>query len=391
LRRLNHPNIVKVLGMSKTDTGYYLILEYVGGGSLADLLRTPGELPLKRVLSIAVELADALARAHHLKIVHRDLKPGNILIAGDGSPRLTDFGIANLGYRTRLTQGQTVMGTLAYLSPEALNGKEMDERADIWAFGVILYEMLTGKLPFDETTPSTLMAAILQKPMISIESLRMDISLPLLNLIQRMLEKDPERRIASARLVGAELQTIIEGTESVLGTGTFTPVPTEPQEHPLVARVQSLNAELLRVVQKWEKAAQEAETNSVKPNVERSIVYFNRGMAKAYSSAAAELRAILETTGKGEAAGPNLSPVYAAVTRKEVTDLLEKLGMKVGDLYSDKEYVFTAIFPRLPLFTLEDRIARLRDAAPGILILDSGKVSQTEEPYIDFAFNEPPA
>jgi serine/threonine protein kinase len=390
LRRLNHPNIVKVMGMSKTDTGYYLILEYVGGGSLADLLRTPVELSLKRVLTIAVELADALSRAHHLKIVHRDLKPGNILIAEDGSPRLTDFGIANLGYRTRLTQGQKVMGTLAYLSPEALNGKEMDERADIWAFGTILYEMLTGKLPFEGNSPSTLMVAILQKPMMALENLRADISLPLLNLVQRMLEKDPDQRIASARLVGAELQTIIEGTESVLGTNTFTPVPMEAQEHPLVARVQALTADLLRIAQKWEKAAQEAETNSVKPNMERNIVYFNRGIAKAYTTAVAELRAILETTGKGDDVPVSLPKIYSAVTRKEVTDLLEKLNMKVSDLYGDKDHVFTAIFPRLPLFTLEDRIARLREAAPGVIILDSGKVSDTGEPFLDFAFNEPP-
>ncbi|NWF68556.1 MAG: serine/threonine protein kinase [Chloroflexi bacterium] len=393
LRRLNHPNIVKVLAMSKEEDSYYLVLEYVGGGSLAELMRKSGQLTLKRVLSIALELSDALARAHHLKIVHRDLKPGNVLIASDGTPRLTDFGIAYLAYRSRLTMAQTVMGTLAYLSPEALDGRPMDERADIWSFGVILYEMLTGKLPFDESTPSLLMVSIMQKPIIALENLRIDVPLPLVNLIQRMLEKDPERRVASARLVGAELQAITQGTESVLATVTSTQTATtasDTEEHPLVGLVQALNADLVSLAQKWENAAREAETRGAKPTVDRQTAYFNRGMSKAYASAAAELRSILETTGQGKPPPGKLPQVFAPVTRKEVSDFLEKLGMKVSNLYSDKGYVFTAVFPKLPLVTLDERMDKLRDAAASIVFLNSGKLNETGEPYIDFAFQEPP-
>jgi len=140
---LNHPNIVKILDAIQDTDGHYLVMEYVGGGSLADLLSAP--LPLARVLEIALELADALTRAHHLKIIHRDLKPANVLLADDGTPRLSDFGVALMSADKRLTGSGVLIGTPEYLSPEMLNGDEIDARADLWAFGVMLFEMLTGQ------------------------------------------------------------------------------------------------------------------------------------------------------------------------------------------------------------------------------------------------------
>src|SRR5262249_41713700 len=108
LAALNHPNIVRYLTRIEANQQNYLILEYVAGGSLADLLKTQPQLPLERVLSIALELADALSRAHHLKIIHRDIKPANVLLALDGTPRLTDFGVARIGISDITRTGQVV-------------------------------------------------------------------------------------------------------------------------------------------------------------------------------------------------------------------------------------------------------------------------------------------
>ncbi len=216
LRQLNHPNIVTMRAMVAEESRHYLVMEYVSGGSLRSLMDAQGRLPLEGVLNIALDLADALTRAHRLHIIHRDIKPDNVLLAEDGTPRLTDFGVAHLGDRTRLTQTGSVIGTYAYLSPEACNGLELDERADIWAFGVMLFEMLTGRVPFQGDSTAAILTAILTKPAPDLDRLRPGLPRPLVTLITRMLEKDRTRRIGSVRLVGAELEAIIRNIDTPL-------------------------------------------------------------------------------------------------------------------------------------------------------------------------------
>ncbi len=214
LRQLGHPNIVQVLDAIDEGDAHYLVMEYVSGGSLRALIDEMGRLPIDRVLNIALDLADALTRAHRLNIIHRDLKPDNVLLAEDGTPRLTDFGVAHLGDRTRLTQTGSVIGTYAYLSPEACNGMELDERTDIWSFGILLYEMLAGRVPFEANSTAAILTAILTKPAPDLHRLRPDTPPGLLQLIYSMLEKDRDRRIASVRLVGAELEALMRGLDT---------------------------------------------------------------------------------------------------------------------------------------------------------------------------------
>lgn len=211
LRRLNHPNIVKMLASIEENDQRFLVMEYVEGGSLAELLATERQLPVDQVLHIALELADALTRAHHLKIIHRDIKPANVLLAQDGTPRLTDFGIARLDDQSRMTESGLVVGTFAYLSPEACEGRELDARTDIWSFGVMLYEMLTGRKPFQaETTAATITSILMHTPP-DLARLRPDTPPTLVALISRMLQKDRDKRLSSVRQVGAELEAILHG------------------------------------------------------------------------------------------------------------------------------------------------------------------------------------
>ncbi|MBI5930139.1 MAG: protein kinase [Chloroflexi bacterium] len=227
LARLNHPNIVKVIKMVQEEGKHYIIMEYVGGGTLRDLLIEQPQLPIKRVMEIALDLADALTRAHRLNIVHRDLKPANVLIAEDGTPRLTDFGLAwQAG--SELTQTGMVMGTSAYLSPEAIAGQQLDARSDIWAFGIMLYEMLGGRRPFNEDTQAALLFAIMQKPAPNLQGLRSDIPEALAHLIERMLEKEPDNRMPSVRQVGAELEAMMSGIK--LSSSQSKPAPTKPTQ-----------------------------------------------------------------------------------------------------------------------------------------------------------------
>jgi DNA-binding NarL/FixJ family response regulator len=221
LRRLNHPNIVKVLATADDGSQHFIVMEYVGGGSLADLLRKQPQLPFERVESIGLELSDALSRAHYLDILHRDIKPANILLAEDGTPRLTDFGLARVGRLPSLTVAGSILGTFQYLSPEVVENRDLDERSDIWSFGVVLFEMLTGRRPFEGDTPFDVIWSIKHQSLPVIENLRDGVPPSLANLVRYMLRKDSPARIASARLVGAELESI----QKELKTGPSHPLP----------------------------------------------------------------------------------------------------------------------------------------------------------------------
>ncbi|HLY27479.1 MAG TPA: protein kinase [Aggregatilineales bacterium] len=213
LGTLKHANIVRMLAMFEDGDKQYMVMEFIAGGSLADLMSQPKRLELARVLNIALDLADALTRTHRLNILHRDLKPGNVLIAEDGTPRLTDFGVARWG-NSALTPESQLLGTLGYQSPEALNGESLDERSDLWAFGVMLFEMLTGKHPFPAEHFGAQVTATLFNPVPDLEALCPDFPVALIDLVYRMLEKDRHQRISSARLVGAELEAILHGAPS---------------------------------------------------------------------------------------------------------------------------------------------------------------------------------
>lgn len=209
LSQLNHPNIVQMVDAFEENGRHHIVLEYVAGGSLRDLLEKNGQLPQIQCLDIALELADALSRAHHLGILHRDLKPGNVLLAADGTPRLTDFGIARLVQEdAKLTATGSVLGSPAYMSSEAVLGETFDHRGDIWSFGVLLYEMLAGKRPFASEPLTAVLAAILNDPVPAIEQFNPDIHPDLAALLAHMLHKSPENRPESMRQIAATLEAI---------------------------------------------------------------------------------------------------------------------------------------------------------------------------------------
>lgn len=258
LRQLNHPNIVHLIDTIHTAGHHYLVMEYVNAGDLGRLIAS-GTLTIEAILRLAIDLADALTRAHKIGIIHRDLKPANTLIADDGTLRLTDFGISQMVQAQRITDENVIMGTVNYIAPEALNGQAIDTRVDIWAFGVILFEMLTQRHPFATDTPSQTMMNILTAELPRLEVLRPDAPLGLADLVYRMLERDPQARIGNIRLVAAELSAIADGSNPqlrspVLSDQTTIIQPTTTQHNlplqgmPFVGRKVEL-AELARLLQ----------------------------------------------------------------------------------------------------------------------------------------------
>ena len=216
LRDLNHPNIVTIMDSIDDGSDHYIVMEFVSGGDLSKLIKQ-GRIPAQEIVNLSIDLVDALTRAHRLDIIHRDIKPENVLIAEDKTLRLTDFGVARVRHTDEnATDADVLVGTLGYMPPEAFNNGTIDARSDIWAFGVLLYEMLIGQNPFHADTVIGTIQAISTEPIPDIEALVPDAPPALIDLIYRMLERDPRHRIPSVRIVGAELEALLEGRDTAI-------------------------------------------------------------------------------------------------------------------------------------------------------------------------------
>jgi eukaryotic-like serine/threonine-protein kinase len=218
---LNHPNILTIYEIGTADDHYFIASEYVEGKSLRQWL-TEGRLPLTRVLDIAAQVATALSAAHTAGIVHRDIKPENIMIRPDHIAKVLDFGLAKLAEQTHpsaetedtvafsTTGPGFLVGTIPYMSPEQVRGQRVDSRSDIWSLGVVLYEMFTGRRPFDGETRSDIIAAILTSEP---ELLSPDIPAELGDIINKALQRDCDQRYQSAGDLASDLRSLRQRVE----------------------------------------------------------------------------------------------------------------------------------------------------------------------------------
>ena len=206
LKQLRHPNIVSFVDMFEREGQQVIVMEYVAGGSLHHLIRQ-GPMPVDRARHIALDLCDALTRAHRLNIIHRDIKPETVLITEDGTPKLSDFGVARLlEAGTKLTGTGTQVGTPFYMSPEAWQGLHLDAQADIWSLGVVLYEMLAGQVPFGGETMAAVMNKVLTAPLPDIKAARPDVPSDLARIVRKMLMRDKAKRYQTMREVALDLE-----------------------------------------------------------------------------------------------------------------------------------------------------------------------------------------
>ncbi|MFQ6070793.1 MAG: protein kinase, partial [Candidatus Aminicenantales bacterium] len=210
-RKISHRNVCRMYGLDEEKGTHYITMEYVPGEDLKSFIRRSRQLTLGTALSIAKQVCEGLAEAHRLGVIHRDLKPQNIMIDREGNVRIMDFGIARSLKEKGITGAGVMIGTPEYMSPEQVEGKEVDQRSDIYSLGVILYEMVTGWLPFEGDTPFTIgMKHKSEKPPDPRE-LNAQVPMDLSRLILKCMEKDKEKRYQSAEEVLFELINIERG------------------------------------------------------------------------------------------------------------------------------------------------------------------------------------
>ncbi|MGH8727021.1 MAG: serine/threonine protein kinase [Burkholderiales bacterium] len=203
--RLNHPNIVTIYDVGEADNVAYLAMEYLEGETLREVMDSGVALSVGRAVWIAAQIAEALSYAEEHGVVHRDVKPANIIITRRGAVKLTDFGIALLPMGSR-TQSGMVMGSPKYMSPEQALGHTVDSRSDLFSLGVVLYEMLTGRPPFDGDNLNAILYRVMNEEPAPPRSVNARIPPGLSNIILKMMEKKPQRRYASAGQLARELK-----------------------------------------------------------------------------------------------------------------------------------------------------------------------------------------
>lgn len=260
IAKLRHPNILTVFDFGDQGGVTYIVSEFVPGGTLSQQLGAP--LPLDYALSILKPVGSALDYAHAQGIVHRDIKPSNVLMTLDGTPVLSDFGVARMVGGARMTESGAAVGTPEYMSPEQAMGGEIAASSDIYSLGVVLYEMLTGHVPFSADTPMAVVLAHMHKPLPPPRTIVPDISEAVEAVALKALAKEPENRYRTARELTVSLERAIGGLSPEAASAPLTPIappaPKAPAAKPAAAKAQPAEAPAPAPAKAEEKPAEKA-------------------------------------------------------------------------------------------------------------------------------------
>ena len=249
--RLSHANIVNIFDVGVEGNDHYIVMEYVPGSTLKDLIKQQGHLPVAQALRVAEDIARALAHAHDNNLVHCDIKPHNILMMPDGSAKVADFGIARAVTESTMTYTGNIVGSVHYFSPEQAKGTMITPKSDVYALGVVLYEMLTGVLPFTGETPVSIAVQHLQDTPRPVRELEPSIPPAVEAIVSRTMSKAPEARPSSDELVEELRQA-----EHMISAGSAMTAP-DPYATQVMPRVSQADMERVRQEEEYEEEPEE--------------------------------------------------------------------------------------------------------------------------------------
>jgi eukaryotic-like serine/threonine-protein kinase len=330
---LDHPNICSVYEIGETPEGQlFIAMGFYEGKTLKDKIKAR-PLPVNEAVETAIQIAEGLKKAHGKGIVHRDLKPANIMLTDEGSVKIVDFGLAKLKGLTRLTKSGTTLGTVAYMSPEQALGKEVDQRSDIWSLGVILYEMLTGKLPFPGEYDQAILYAVINEQPEPVTGLRSGIPLELERLIGKALAKDREERYQHADDLLADLRHEKKNLESMKAGQTSREIATtKPAKKKLTIVAAAAAVAIAAIVfflfspfklRIGQRQSVQAAVNSL------AVMYFENLQDPADKNKTSQMITALLTTGLSDS--PRYIQVVSSQRLFDILKLLGKENLKVID------------------------------------------------------------
>lgn len=225
---MNHPNITQIYAIEESNDELFIVMEYISGQELKNIVGAGSEpaRTIDEILEFAIQIAESLKAAHEKDIIHRDIKPANIMITDKGQVKIMDFGLAKLGSVSDLTKVGSTLGTTAYMSPEQIRGDEVDNRTDIWSFGVVLFELLTGVRPFKGDYDAAIIYEILNEEYLDLKQIQPDVPDNIVQLISELLKKDSNQRVNKAgeivkRLSNKSEQQVAQGKDNSIAVLYF--------------------------------------------------------------------------------------------------------------------------------------------------------------------------
>ncbi len=237
LAKLHHPSITELYALIREESKFIMVMEFVAGENLDDHIKRNGAITIERTLAVCAQILDAFEYAHSQGVIHRDIKPANIMLCPGDRIKIMDFGIARVMGATRMTMTGRLVGTPNYMSPEQILGRDVDNRSDIYSLGIVLYQMITGAVPFSRTSDFAILRSQVEDPPPSPREMGQDISGGLENVLMRALKKNPEDRFQSVAQFKAALcatETLSDDSDrvSVRGGGEQTPLNNNSSAEP---------------------------------------------------------------------------------------------------------------------------------------------------------------